>query len=395
VGLSYRALRALGADPEGKLAARFEAFAAGMGERAPLLDDPDDIDWPRWAKREAWLTLHARDDESSASENETEVEATSGARSSARNGAKARDNLEASITELEEQAAACGVKLEVRDPLGSALSGRGGRLEPFGFRDDVSNPVVEGAVKTGRLEGNGKPDGKGGWAPIATGEFLLGYPNEAGEEPIADLPADLRALLENGTFAAFRVLEQHVEQFEKYLAETPLDPQWLAEKMVGRTRDGRPLAAPDARHGNAFDYGADKHGARCPIGAHIRRVNRRDTGRHRLLRRGMPYVHERRGQPPLHGLYFVGLGASIESQFEFLQRSWLNGPVGNRDGERDPIAASGPGKRKMIIEGDPEAEPPRAPVILRNIPEFVTSRGGEYYFMPSLAALRLLSTARS
>jgi Dyp-type peroxidase family len=164
--------------------------------------------------------------------------------------------------------------------------------------------------------------------------------------------------------------------------------------MMGRTRDGRALAAPEL--GNDFDYSGDPGGAKCPFGAHVRRANPRDEGEHRLLRRGIPFgpTFEQGPANAERGLYFIAFNASIENQFEFMQRFYMNGDsdgmraTGNVNDGRDPVGASGAAKRRMAIEGDGAA---RSPVLLLDIPAFVTCRGGQYYLMPSIAGLEMLS----
>jgi deferrochelatase/peroxidase EfeB len=70
----------------------------------------------------------------------------------------------------------------------------GGR-NPFGFRDGLHNPEVEGS-------GNRVYPGYG--KPIKAGEFVLGYPDELGATASAPEPEALRL---NGTFVAFRKLD--------------------------------------------------------------------------------------------------------------------------------------------------------------------------------------------
>src|SRR6185503_11501093 len=124
-------------------------------------------------------------------------------------------------------------------------------------------------------------------------------------------------------FAVFRNLEQHVSEFEKYVADQNRESpgEDVAVKMMGRTREGDPLARPG--YENDFTYNDDPGGARCPIGAHVRRANPRKPGlgTHRLIRRGMPYTGAPNA-PDRRGLYFVAMNASIENQFEFLQKAW-------------------------------------------------------------------------
>jgi hypothetical protein len=160
--------------------------------------------------------------------------------------------------------------------------------------------------------------------------------------------------------------------------------------MFGRYPDGQPLERPNSPNPNDFTYAQDARGARCPLGAHIRRANPRLGGEHRLLRRGMPYVVDDPGKAR-KGIYFVALNANIENQFEFLQRTWINGPPRDGSNGTDPIAACGRTERRMVVEGDQHTD--RSPQLLLGIPEFVTSRGGQYYFMPGIAGLGHLCDA--
>jgi Dyp-type peroxidase family len=284
----------------------------------------------------------------------------------------------------------------------------GGR-DHFGFYDGIAQPAVEGSG-VGARPGDGQPDGAGGWRPVRTGEFLHGHTDEDGRLPDAPAPP----LDRNGTFEVYRKLRMDAAAFRRFVAEQgeryPGGPELLAAKIVGRWRDGTPLEvsperpepelAADAERINDFSYARDSEGLRCPIGAHIRRANPRDaegfwdgrlTNRHRLIRRGRPYG------PPLRedateddgvdrGLVFVCFNASIWRQFETVQALWIDdgdpfglGPdkdflVGEPDGEGG----------KMTIQGDP-------PFFLRPQPRFVTVRGGEYLYRPSMTGLRWLA----
>jgi Dyp-type peroxidase family len=275
-----------------------------------------------------------------------------------------------------------------------------GRVEHFGFLDGLTNPFFEGADDAKRgPTGNGKRNDEGGWSTIATGEFLLGYQNEKLEDNLEGLSEGLRELFENGTFAVFRQLEQRVFAFHDYVKAAGVPD--LAQKMMGRTQDGVPLVSAERRSSldnNDFDYRSDERGTACPLGAHIRRSNRRVDGQHRLIRRGMTYgdfVDPDRHEGPRvdggRGLYFIALNASIENQFEFVQRSWINGPIGRLSDATDPIGASGSEKRRFAVEGRADESGHRPPALFLDIPEFVVCRGGEYYLMPGMAGLRRLT----
>jgi Dyp-type peroxidase family len=381
LALSYGGLDALGVSAP--VLAKFPlAFREGMLRRAPLLgDDPGQFD-PVWqgGRVHLWLSIHAR-----------------------------------TRAALDERVAALATKLRARaellddGDLGGTLPNR---IEHFGFPDGISNPAVEDGSAAAAGSGSGKlgPDGR--WHGYAAGEFLLGYPDEAAERSGGALP---ERLARNGTFVVYRKLEQDVLAFRRYVAATASalaqDPELVAAKLMGRWRNGQPLvtaaqpSANDAADLNDFNYAKDPAGARCPLGAHIRRANPRDasgfttlTDRHRMLRRGMPYGE---ALPELaassgasrgpRGLLFIAMNASLERQFEFVQRHWVNDGAISRQGyDRDPICGAHLGSGKLIVQGDPASG--RAPLVLTGLPRFVTTRGGDYFFMPSLTALFALAS---
>jgi Dyp-type peroxidase family len=364
VALSYRGLAKLHAFPEAAVSAPFEAFFEGMQARAKALGDPPEsrqVPWNAWLARHVWIAIHG----------------------------SSRDALKDPIRVLQRMAPWLSFGEENLLFAQALEDEEGNRIEHFGFRDGIANPIVNDTnFRPQDLPGNGKRDAAGNWLPIAEGEFILGYPNDRDENLLLDLPPELKSVFQNGTFAVFRDLEQHVEAFESYIARqrkrNPGDD--IASKMVGRKPNGEALVAPGEVVN--FDYDGDAGGARCPIGSHVRRANPRSKdagGRHRLLRRGMPY-DTRTSKDGRRGMYFVAINASIENQFEFLQKTWINGPIGALSDAHDPIATSGPRPRRMLIEGDGTREP----VLLLDIPQFVTCRGGQYYFVPGLRALELL-----
>jgi Dyp-type peroxidase family len=322
--------------------------------------------------------------------------------------------------------------------------------EHFGFTDAIGDPVFEGEFpgRVGMMDeqGNGAVDGSGNWRPIATGEFLLGYPDEAQEIAGAAMPL---AFSRNGTFMAYRKLHQNVDEFRRFMTETaahfgavfgidnPADAlETLKAKIAGRWSDGVPLAraptadawrkfneqypevSPLAGHrGNPareqalieFTYKEDPDGLKCPIASHMRRVNTRDglapTGtegsvlnnRRRILRRGLPYGDSSEGAPTLgeHGIVMLVVCASLFRQFEFVQQQWINYGLDARSGnDTCPLTGNhslggdaGP-KAKYVIPSDPKSG--RPPFIVEGIPQFVETRGGEYFFVPSMTALRLI-----
>ncbi|MFG3441521.1 Dyp-type peroxidase [Nonomuraea sp. NPDC047897] len=269
--------------------------------------------------------------------------------------------------------------------------------EPFGYRDGISHPAVEGSGIPGsnRLE-----------VPLKAGEFVLGYPDELGgiQTPRPEV------LGRNGTYVAFRKLHQRVALFRRYLRDNatgPEDEDLLSAKIMGRWRSGAPLAlcplhddpdlGADPARNNTFLYEQDDPaGFATPGGSHVRRCNPRDAAvagvarLHRMIRRGTAYgpllpegVLEDDGAD--RGLMFAFVGAHLGRQFEFVQSEWVNNGVFFGAGEaRDPVAGSADGSGDFTI--------PRRPVRRRlpAPPRFVVTRGGEYCFMPGLTALRRL-----
>ncbi len=277
--------------------------------------------------------------------------------------------------------------------------------EHFGFVDGLSQPFVPGVHDKARSHEH----------PIALGEMLLGYLNAYDKMPASPRYADHFDLGANGTYVVFRKLAQHVGTLWTYVAEQAkafgTTPEYLAAKMLGRWPSGAPLAlaphvdSPEHANSNTFGFlDHDPDGIKCPIAAHIRRANPRDArdgnadtsqkvvARHRILRRGRKYgpsisiedaIAGRDDGTP-RGLYFVGLGASIARGFEFIQQSWLRNPgFHGLDGESDPIVSAG--GCPFTIPTDPIR------IRLPAVPRIVTTLGGGYFFMPSLAAIERLS----
>lgn len=271
----------------------------------------------------------------------------------------------------------------------------------FGFKDAIGQPAVESS---------GIPPTNPHERPIKAGEFILGYLDETGSLPPMPLP---EILGHNGTYLAFRKLHTRVAAYRQYLrakAASREDEAMLGAKIVGRWPSGAPLAAcperddpelgSDPERNNAFLYGDDPRGFKCPAGAHARRANPRDSldhegnvdvRLHRMIRRGTSYgpmlpdgVLEDDGAD--RGIVFAFVGAHIKRQFEFVKTQWLNdGIFIGAPNERDPLAGANDGSGTFTI--------PQQPIRrrLRDLPPFVITRGGEYCFAPGLRALRWLT----
>ena len=279
------------------------------------------------------------------------------------------------------------------------------RVEHFGFRDGLSQPYADLGLRP-PPPGGGTPRDNGSWAPVATGEVLLGHLDE--DDLVEHLPAN-KTLRTDGAYMALRKLEQDVVGFRNFLKKhqhesgAPLGPQ-----MVGRWPDGTSLVKfPDGpeqlgrpdRGINDFRYQRDDpFGRRCPIGAHVRRANPRDTNdrdqarRHRLFRRSISY-----GGPLLpansvdeecpRGLLFVTMQARLDRQLEFVLTNWLGrGEFEGQAGAKlDPLLGDHRGRLEDAFQ--PTAM--FGPVV--GLPRFVTMRGGDYFFIPSFAALEALN----
>lgn len=374
VAFTWTGLRALGVPAE-SLASFPEEFRQGMAARAGVLGDTGHNDPAHWVDGTAGEDLHAivilfaRD-------------------------AAERDRR---VAEHDELLTACpgvtvlsSLDLEAVPPFGYAH-------DHFGYRDRLSQPVIEGT---------GEEPTPGSGAPLKAGEFILGYPDESG--PPTELPQP-EVLSRNGTFMAYRRLREHVGRFRDFLAEngdTADERELVAAKLMGRWRSGAPLVlAPEAddpelgadmRRNNDFNYKEmDPHGYAVPLGSHIRRMNPRDTGvnmqRRRMIRRGATYgPHLPEGTPDDgadRGIAAFVLCASLVRQFEFAQNVWVNDKSFHELGnERDPIIGTHDGTLEYKI--------PKRPIrkTIKGIPAFTTVTGGAYFFLPGLRALRYLTT---
>ena len=269
--------------------------------------------------------------------------------------------------------------------------------EHFGYHDRLSQPVIEGT---------GQAPTPGSGPPIKAGEFFLGYPDEEG--PPANLPQP-EILSHNGSYLAYLRMEEHVGAFREFLRQhgkTPEEQEWVAAKLMGRWRSGAPLVLSpdrddpnlgvDSQRNNDFNFAKmDPHGYGCPLGAHIRRMNPRDTAvnmnRRKMIRRGGTYGPILPERAPEDGkergiAAFIGC-ASLVRQFEFAMNVWANDPAFHELGnERDPIFGTQDGTFDMTI--------PKRPIRkkIKGLPAFTTIRGGAYFFLPGIKALRYLAS---
>src|SRR5215204_2081787 len=353
VAFTWNGLRALGVG-DASLATFPEEFRQGMVARAPILGDTGPNHPDHWVGGLASDDLHAivilfaRD----VAERERSV--------------REHQQYAAQFPGVE---ALSTLDLEATPPLDYAH-------DHFGYRDRMSQPEIEGM---------GVEPTPGSGAALKPGEFFLGYPDENGDTGALPQP---EILSRNGSFLAYRRLEEHVGAFRDFLRANgaPLE--------LAPTKDDPELGA-DRQRNNNFDYGKmDPHGYAVPLGAHIRRMNPRDTAvniqRRRMIRRGATY-----GPPLPEGMPDDGVDrgaaafihcASLVRQFEFAQNVWINDPnfheLGN---ERDPLIGNQDGTFDFTM--------PKRPIRKKvtGLPAFTTVLGGGYFFLPGIKALRYLA----
>ncbi|RKS80328.1 Dyp-type peroxidase family [Motilibacter peucedani] len=309
-----------------------------------------------------------------------------------------------------------------------------GPVEHFGFRDGVSQPAIAGFGRPGPA-----------MHTVRAGEFVLGYRNEHDQVPptptvdaatdrldvLPETAGGRRDLGRDGSYLVVRQLEQDVHAFWRFLDQCTRRADGssdgaartrLAARMVGRWPGGAPVTQspehddPALAESNEFGYAADLAGHVCPVGAHVRRTNPRDSlppkpgtdasvavgKRHRLMRRGREYGPPvdlagvlAGGELPrwddeagdVRGLHFLCLCADVARQFEFVTHTWaLNAQFDGLYDDADPLLGGHLPTGHSFTE---QAVPVRRRT--RGLPAFVTVRGGAYFFLPGVRALRYLA----
>ncbi|MBL4684350.1 MAG: Dyp-type peroxidase [Nannocystaceae bacterium] len=398
IGLAYPAVELFGFggdaralnERDDEATGTIEAFKCGMRVRAAeILGDDDDSDPSNWEAPYRQGRLHA-------------VLCLN---------AHTREKLDASLKLVGDAIASFPSVQRVHDEAAADFGGDLSGTEHFGFADGIAQPSVLDSGEP-NYAGAGTPGKRRGWAPVKTGEFVLGHLDESGQVQFRS------EFFKDGSFMVFRKLQQHVGRFRDYVNATAersgTDSELVGAKMVGRWKSGAPLMlapnkddpalAADAKRNNDFRYKDDKEGKRCPIGAHIRRNNPREdptgpgtiqTSKHRIIRRSTPYGTRLPegasddGQD--RGVLFVVINADIARQFEFVQQNWVNSVLSSTvltlPEDRDPLIGHqrNPDKAGKFLM--PTAKRNKPPVIAWSLPRFVTTRGGEYFLLPSLDTL--------
>ena len=291
------------------------------------------------------------------------------------------------------------------------FNGNGDGIEHFGYVDGRSQPLL----LQGDVEDEGHDtDGANVWDPaFPVGQVLVKDPGSPGAKGF-------------GSYFVFRKLEQNVRDFkarEEALADhlelVGDDRERAGAMMVGRFEDGTPvvLQKADGMHHpvpNNFTYAADPDAVRCPFHAHIRKSNPRGESQalgatlaqeraHIMARRGITYGERSKAEvegkleftdQPTEGvgLLFMAYQKDIQNMFEFTQGSWVNNrgfvkPKTGVDpviGQDRPFVADDPKDQHMFPEWGSDPDAAQKSFEFRG---FVTLKGGEYFFAPSLSAI--------
>jgi deferrochelatase/peroxidase EfeB len=281
----------------------------------------------------------------------------------------------------------------------------------FGYTDGISMTTIHGGPE------RYPPDHQ---QPCEPWLFVL---RDDAESYLVPEPRELGL---NGSFACFKMIVTDVVGFENFLQSNKdkIDPELLAAKICGRWRNGVPLSlSPDTdspangiphEQLNNYEYvnadgSGDPKGLRCPVGAHMRRINPRGqpvTGQnqpggsnniHRLIRRGMPYGPVYDPRQPYDGIergllgYFIN--ASIENQYEFVLSQWVNdsafaGAVRLHPQSKDPMIGTQDPTTSIFVIPQTNGVPP---IKVTGFSTFITTKAAAYVFLPSVTAIKFIS----
>ncbi|KAJ5198277.1 uncharacterized protein N7498_007394 [Penicillium cinerascens] len=278
--------------------------------------------------------------------------------------------------------------------------------EHFGFKDGISQPIIEGWDEK-------QPEGR---EPRATkpGMILCGHEG-AGTQP---------TWAKDGSFLVFRDLQQLVPEFDTFMEENahlapftqthPRPGEKLAAYLMGRWKNGTPVdESPhnDSDSGlfssNNFDYHPTNEHKKCPFAAHTRKMRPRADLNHDhavIMRRGIPYGEEvtaeeaterKSAEEKERGLLFVCYQSDIRNGFNFLTTRWASNHE-FPDRKTEFVGEHGPGidaivgqrldhhpPRSIGLPDDNEASRNRMP-----LESWVIQKGGDYFFAPSISALK-------
>ncbi|KAJ7725949.1 fungal peroxidase [Mycena metata] len=309
------------------------------------------------------------------------------------------DNINDAVTGLESTLGDSITK--VYSLSGAARPGDEAGHEHFGYVDGLSNPALTG------FTANPMP----GQSIINPGVILM---SETGDQITRPSWA------KDGSFLVFRQLKQLVPEFNAFLTANPIvngaltaqqGSDLLGARMVGRWKSGAPVdLAPlvddpalgaDPTRNNNFTFAHPDavlatNQTRCPFSAHIRKVRPRadlstpEDASHHIMRASIPYGPEVSDAEASsgtttteRGLAFVAYQSQV-STGEFIQETWANNAVFVRSGVGiDPIVGQNSGAPRVVGGLDPTNSTKTTTLTT----DFIISRGGEYFFSPSLSAI--------
>ncbi|CAD6591576.1 MAG: hypothetical protein ASARMPREDX12_006552 [Alectoria sarmentosa] len=380
------------------------AFSKGMHEDAPNLGDPgtatsDSPDWvPAFKHGVDGMVLVSGESHSTVAEKLAEIERTF--------------FVGAPFATIHEA-------LRI---VGDVRPGKEKGHEHFGFLDGISQPAIKGVNLTPNP----------GQESVNPGVTILGREGDLNitnpKEPVP-IPRPSWAL--DGSFLAFRYLFQLVPEFDTFLKRNPVPglapdrgSELLGARMVGRWMSGAPidlaptqddptLGKDQSRNNNfSYDFPDDPQTQdRCPFAAHTRKTNPRadfekltpestpvagpiSTSNRRIIRRGIQFgpevsPDEARSGKTINGrgLLFAAYQSNIENGFQFIQQSWANNPAfifGKPVSPGfDPIIGQNAAGARSMVGTNPTSQSASL-----TLPTWVVPKGGEYFFSPSIPALK-------
>src|ERR1700741_2759893 len=205
-GISQAGLEAPGLSKE-SLQSFPEAFRAGMAARARQLGDEGVNDPKNWDKPYGTGEVHL------------------GVTAFSDSGENHRRAL---AIAREQYEGFSGVSVLAMQDFGAQPGDR----NSLGYKDGIDQPAIEGSGAE-PLPGQGRS--------IKAGEFILGYPGEAG----VPLPMPQPDILgRNGIYVGYRKYQSRVGAFNRFLrahGSTEEERELIAAKLVGRWRSGAPL----------------------------------------------------------------------------------------------------------------------------------------------------------
>ena len=383
IAFTYAGLQKLGVAQE-RLDAMPQEFIDGMEARCALLGDVRGNHPDRWSRPVGWGQ--------EASGQRVDMKAVHvyvllRLADEAATGSDLHPRLQSAMKALEDPST--GLRVLAVQPTRSYRSKPSDPVSNhFGFADGLSQPEVP-------LAGQPAVTPVANSDIVSAGEMLLGHRNDRGDEP----GAGFDPLLQDGSFLVVRKLRQRVDNFDKAMAKlTPDQREVVPDKMMGRKRNGDPLAPlpAGATGSNDFNYGQPAASDACPFHSHVRRANPRDGRAYtpRILRRGMSYgPMSATDRSTDRGIVFMAYCARIAEQFEAIQR-WVAG--GNSSGvgsaQADPyLRVPQAGEQATFRYLDDQGGVVR--VAFDDQP-LVQLEWGMYLFVPALAALRALDDFR-